>query len=185
MKDALMAIAGRRSLRKFGPGQIADADLQAIIEAGLQAPSGHNDQSWYFAVVQNENLIKEISDGAKEAMRQIPIPWISELGKNEKYNIFYNAPTAIVVAAKKDAVSPIADVCAAIENMLIAAESFGIGSCWIGFVKFYFTGPDRLKKLGIPEGYEVHYGIVLGHKPDGQIPTPPAKKFERYFNIIK
>jgi nitroreductase len=185
MKDALMAIAGRRSLRKFGPGQIGDADLQAIIEAGLQAPSGHNDQSWFFAVVQNADLIKEISDGAKEAMRQIPIPWISELGKNEKYNIFYNAPTAIVVAAKKDAVSPIADVCAAIENMLIAAESFGLGSCWIGFVKFYFTGPDRLKKLGIPEDYEVHYGIVLGHKPEGQTPTPPAKKFERYFDIIK
>jgi nitroreductase len=79
------------------------------------------------------------------------------------------------VAAKKGAVSPLADVRAAIENMLIAAESLGIGSCWIGFVKFCFTGPDRLKRFGIPEDYEVHYGIVLGLKPDGLSLTPPAK----------
>ncbi len=185
MNDALKAIAGRRSLRKYGPGQVSDAELQAVLEAGLQAPSGHNDQSWFFAVIQNADLIQEISDGAKEAMRQIPIPWIAELGKNEKYNIFYDAPTAVIVAAKKDAVAPLADVCAAIENMLIAAESLGLGSCWIGFAKFYFTGPERMTKLGIPEDYEVHYGVVLGHKPEGLSLTPPAKKFERYFNIIK
>lgn len=185
MNDALKAIAGRRSLRKFKPGQIPDAELQAIIDAGLQAPSGHNDQSWFFAVVQNANLIKEISDGAKEAMTHVPVPWISELGRNEKYNIFYDAPTAVVVAAKKDAVSPLADACAAIENMLIAAESLGLGSCWIGFVKFYFTRPERLKKFGIPDGYEVHYGIALGHKPDDLSLTPPVKKYERYFHIIK
>lgn len=185
MNDALKAIAGRRSLRKFKSGQISDAELQAIIDAGLQAPSGHNDQSWFFAVVQNADLIKEISDGAKEAMTHVPVPRISELGRNEKYNIFYDAPTAIVVAAKKDAVSPLADACAAIENILIAAESLGLGSCWIGFVKFYFTKPERLKKFGIPDDYEVHYGIALGHKPDDLFLTPPVKKYERYFNIIK
>jgi len=118
-------------------------------------------------------------------MTHVPVPWISELGRNEKYNIFYDAPTAIVVAAKKDAVSPLADACAAIENMLIAAESLGLGSCWIGFVKFYFTRSERLKKFGIPDGYEVHYGIALGRKPDDLSLTPPVKKYERYFNIIK
>jgi len=95
MNDALKAIAERRSLRKFKPGQISDAELQAILDAGLQAPSGHNDQTWFFAVVQNTDLIKEISDGAKEAMTHVPVPWISELGRNEEYNIFYDAPTAM------------------------------------------------------------------------------------------
>jgi nitroreductase len=185
MNDALKAIANRRSLRKFKPGQISDSELQAVLDAGLQAPTGHNDQSCFFAVVQNAGLAKEISDGGKEAMRQIPIPWISDLGKNEKFNIFYEAPTVIIVAARKGAVSPIADVCAAIENMLIAAESVGVGSCWIGFAKYYFNGPERLKKLGIPEGYEVEYGVALGHKPDGLSLTRPARKYERYVNIIK
>jgi len=185
MNDVLKAIAGRRSLRRFKAGQITDSELQAIIDAGLQAPSGHNDQSCFFSVVQNADLIKELSDGAKEAMTQIPVTWIAELGRNEKYDIYYEAPTAIIVAAKKDTVSPAADVCAAIQNMLVAAESLGVGSCWIGFAKFYFSGPERTKKLGIPEGYEVHYGVALGYKPDGLALNPPVKKYERYFNIIK
>ncbi len=185
MNDTLKAIAARRSLRKFKPGQITDAELQAVVDAGLQAPTGHNDQSCFFAVVQNLGLIREISDGAKETMTRVPVPWIADLGKNEKYNIFYEAPTAIVVAARQDAVSPLPDACAAIENMLIAAESLGLGACWIGFVKFHFTAPDRLEKLGIPAGYEVHYGVALGYKADGPAPTPPARKHERYFQIIK
>ncbi len=185
MNDALKAIARRRSIRKFKPGQISEAELQSVIDAGLAAPSGHNDQSCWFAVIQNRELGRAISDGGKEAMRMIPIPWIVELGKNSGYNIFYEAPTVIIVAARKDAVSPLADVCAAIENMLIAAESLGLGSCWIGFAKFYFSSEERTRKLGIPEGYEVHYAVSLGYKPDGLELNPPQKKYERYFNIIR
>ncbi len=185
MNDTLKAIAARRSVRRFKPEQIADADLRAVIDAGLAAPSGHNDQSCFFAVVQNRDVAREISEGAKEAMRMVPVPWIAELGKNEKYHIFYEAPTAIVVAARQDAVSPLADVCAAVENMLIAAESLGLGACWIGFAKFFFSGPERLRKLGIPDGYEVHYAIALGHKPDGLDLKPPKKKYENSYVVVK
>ena len=185
MNDVLKAIAGRRSLRRFKPDQIPDADLQAIIDAGLAAPSGHNDQSCFFTVIQNRELAKEISDGSKAEMRKIPVPWIAEAGKNEQYHIFYEAPTIIIVSARKDTVSPAADVCAAIENMLIAAESLGIGSCWIGFAKFYFNRPERAKKCGLPEGYEVHWGISLGYKPEGLSLSPPPRKQERSSHIIR
>jgi nitroreductase len=181
----LKAIAKRRSVRRFKPEQISDPELQAVIDAGLAAPSGHNDQSCFFAVVQSGDVAREISAGAKEAMRRIPVPWIAELGNNAKFNIFHEAPTAIIVAARKDAVSPIADVCAAIENMLIAAESLGLGACWIGFAKFFFSSPDRARKIGIPEGYEVHYAISLGYKPEGLELNPPKKKYESYYIVVK
>ncbi|MCX6559483.1 MAG: nitroreductase [Candidatus Aminicenantes bacterium] len=185
MNEVLRAIRNRRSLRRFKPDPLPEEALKAILEAGLQAPTGHNDQPWFLSVVLDQALLREISDGGKAAMRTIPVPWIAELGKNEKFQMFYGAPAVVFVSARKDAVSPLADVCAAIQNMLLASESLGIGSCWIGFAKFYFTGPDRLAQLGIPESHEVHYGVALGFRPDGLVLNPPDRKFEHFYRIIR
>ena len=73
MNDVLQTIGKRRSIRQFRAEQIKDDELRAILEAGLQAPSGHNDQSWYFTVVQDKRLIDEISDGSKAEMRKAPV----------------------------------------------------------------------------------------------------------------
>jgi len=185
MNETLQTIARRRSLRRFKDGQITDAELRAILEAGLQAPSGHNDQSCFFLAVQDKAVLKDISEGSKAAMKMAPVDWVANAGANENFHIFYNAPTAVIVAARKDAVAPLADACAAIQNMLLAAESLAIGSCWIGFVRFHFQNPEAYSKLGIPEGYEVQYGAALGYKPDGPAANPPARKRESCYRIIK
>ncbi len=185
MNEVLKTIAQRRSVRQFGPGQISDQDLQAILEAGRQAPSGHNDQSCFFSVIQDAQLIKELSDGSKLGMQKSPIPWMVRLGKIEKLHIYHNAPTIIIVAGRKDATTPIPDVAAAIENMLLAATSLGLGSCWIGFTKYYFDSPEKERKLGFPEGYEVEYGVALGNLPEGFRSTPPERKLDKYFHVIK
>jgi nitroreductase len=185
MNDVLKTIAARRSTRQFGPGQITDAELHAILEAGLEAPTGHNDQSCYFVVVQNSERIREISEGSKAEMRKAPLDWIAKIGGNEKFNIFYDAPTVVLVAARKDAVSPVPDACAAIQNMVIAAESLNVGSCWIGFAHFYFSSPERLRSVGIPDGHAVHFAVALGYSPGGAGANRPARKFEKYFHVIK
>jgi nitroreductase len=185
MNETLQTIARRRSVRRFKDAQITDVELQAILEAGLQAPSGHNDQSCFLLAVQNRAVLREVSDGSKAAMRMSPVDWVAAAGANEKFHIFYNAPTAVIVASRKDAVSPLADACAAIQNMLLAAESLSIGSCWIGFVRYHFQNPDACARMGIPEGYEVQYGVVLGYKPDGPAGKPPLRKPESRWRIIK
>ena len=91
MNDVLKAIAGRRSVRQYRRA-IKDAELHAILEAGLQAPSGHNDQSWYFAVVQKREMIDEINEGSKAEMRKSNITWIVDLGKKEKYRHLLQRP---------------------------------------------------------------------------------------------
>ncbi|HNX97502.1 MAG TPA: nitroreductase family protein, partial [Candidatus Aminicenantes bacterium] len=181
----LQTIARRCSVRQFEPRQIGDEELAAILEAGLQAPSGHDDQSWYFVAVQNRQRIDELSEGTKAGMRLAPVDWITNLGKAEKYHIFYQAPAVILVATRKDAVSPVADACAAIENMLLAAESLGVGSCWMGFVAFYFTDDESHRRFDIPDGYQVHYAVALGYKPEGLSLTPPQRKREKYYHVIK
>lgn len=185
MNEVLKVIARRRSVRGFKAEQIKEEELNAILESGLQAPSGHNEQSCYFVAIQDKPLIEELNEGCKQGMRRASVDWIAELGRNEKYHIFYNAPTVVLVAARRDAISPVPDVSAAIENMLIAAESLGIASCWMGFARFYFTGAEQCRKFGIPEGYEVHYGVALGYKPEKLKLNPPQRKRDKSYHVIR
>ncbi len=184
MNEVLRTIARRRSTRRFKSDQIEPEELEAILAAGLQAPTAHNDQSCYFVVVQDSRLIEELSDGSKREMQKTPVDWIAAAGRAEGYNIYYGAPTVIIVATRRDAVAPEADASAAIENMMLAAESLGIGSCWIGFAKFHFARPESGRRLEVPEGYEVRYGLSLGYRPEGVAPQPPARKHEKYYHIL-
>ena len=127
-------------------------------------PTGHNHQPWHFTIIQNKDLIREINDGAKKVMQTMEIEWISKLGAMEDFNIFHRAPTVLIVSGRKDATTPLVDCAAAVEGLLLAAESMDIGSCWIGFARFFFVNPDNMKKLEIPEDYEVHFGVALGYK---------------------
>ena len=164
MNQVLETIKSRRSVRKYRNEQIKDEELDQIMEAAIYAPSGHNDQSWHFTIIQDHQLINEISEGAKAVMRTMDVEWIAKMGAMEDLNIFHRAPTVIIVSGNKDAVTPLVDCAAAVQNMLLAAESLDIGSCWIGFTKFYFTNQERIEKFAIPDGYEVHFGLALGYK---------------------
>lgn len=164
MNNVLKTIKSRRSVRQYQEKQIKDEELDQILDAAIYAPSGHNEQSWHFTIIQNQDLITEISDGSKEVMKQMDMEWIAQMGAMEEFNIFHRAPTAIIVSGRKDAITPETDCAAAIQNMLLAAESLDIGSCWIGFAKFFFMNPKNVEKFKIPEGYEVHFGVSLGYK---------------------
>jgi len=164
MNQTIEIIKNRRSVREYLPEQIKDDELQNILEAAIYAPTAHNDQPWHFTIIQNKDLINEINNTAKTVMRESEIEWISQVGSNEDFHIFYGAPTAVIVSGKKNTANPLVDCAAAVENMLIAAESMKIGSCWIGFARFSFTKPENLKKFEIPEDYEVYFGVALGYK---------------------
>lgn len=164
MNEVLKAIKNRRSVRSYLPEQIKQEDLELIIEAGIYAPTAHNDQPWHFTIIQNKETIRYISDKSKELMVKSETEWMRNMGSNPKIDLTYNAPTLIIVSGKKDALAPKIDCSAAIENMLIAAESLNIGSVWLGLVTFFLKLEAEVKKLGIPEGYEPYYGVALGYK---------------------
>lgn len=163
MNLVLETIKNRRSVRKYKEEQIKEDELQLILEAGMYAPSACNQQPWHFTVIQNKELIAQMSDKAKNLMKTYTDEWIVNLGNNEHFDLHYGAPTVIVISGKKDCYEPITDSSAAIQNMLLAAESLGIGSCWIGLSKFYFM-QEEASKLNIPDGYEPYFTISLGYK---------------------
>lgn len=176
MNQVLDTIKKRRSVRKYQSKQVKDEELETIIEAGIYAPTAHNDQPWHFTVIQNQELIESMNHESKELMKISDVDWMANMGKNDKLNIFYHSPTVVVVSGKKDAVSPLVDCCAAIENMLLAAESMDIGTCWIGLARFFFETPENVEKLNIPEGYEPYYAVSIGYKEFSDVKGPERNK---------
>ncbi len=174
MNKVLETIKNRRSIRKYLPEQVKEEELQAILEAGAYAPSAHNEQSWHFTVIRNKDLLDRISAKAKEVMAAQGEDWVKTMGSNKDFHLFYHAPSVLVVSMRKAALSPLVDCSAAIENMLLAAESLDIGSCWIGLARYYFTLKDELPRLKIPAGYEPCYAVTLGYKDQR-----PAKALPR------
>lgn len=183
MNKVLETIKIRRSIRKYHSEQIKDEEIDMILESARYAPSGHNDQPWYFTVIQNKELIDEMSAESKKLMAESTVDWMVSMGRAEHLHLFYNAPTVIVISGKKGTVSPFADCCAAIQNMLIAAESLDIGSCWIGLVKFFFENPENVAKFNLPEDYEPYYAVCLGYKGSKNNIAPERNK--NVVNYIK
>lgn len=184
MNETLKTIKNRRTIRAYDDKQIKQEELDLILEAGFYAPTGHNDQPWHFTVIQNKEKILDVNNKSKALMTESSIDWIRKIGQNPDSSITYNAPTLIIVSGRKDAISPKVDCCAAIMNMLLAAESLNIGSAWLGLVAFYFSLKEEVKALGITEEYEPYYGIVFGYKVESKTQTAPQRN-RNVVNYIK
>lgn len=168
MNAVLNTIKGRRTTRKFTSQPVSRDQMEVVIEAGLFAPSGHNKQPWHFTVVNNQELMNEMNDAVKNLAKASADPMIQRMAQNEQFHIFYNAPAMVVVSGSAEmGVTMREDCAAAAQNMLLAAESIGLGACWNGMVSFLFNSPmasEYAQKLQLPEGFAPLYAIVLGEK---------------------
>jgi len=179
MNSVIETIKKRRTTRTFKSEQLKDEELEMIIDAGVWAPSGHNMQPWHFTVLQNREIMDELNRDSKKAALNFHMEDLKKMAENEKFHVFYNAPTVIIVSYNKSALTPIQDISAATQNMLLAAESLGIGGCWNGFVSLAFSNEEAAekysKKLNIPEGYAVNHAVALGY-PNTVVLRGPERK---------
>ncbi len=175
MNDVFKTIKERRSVRAYTSQQLRPEDLDLILEAGRYAPTAHNEQPWHFTVVQNKELLDEISRKAKEVMATSDNDWLRDTGKSPTFHVTYEAPTVIFVSAKKDAMAQETDCSAAIENMLLEAKSLGIGSVWVGLLWNYLQLEEAPVRLQLPEGYEPVYGVAFGYASGEALPAPERK----------
>jgi len=186
LNETLRNIQKRRSHRAFSPKQITEEELKTILQAGLYAPSAHNEQSWHFTVVQRQDILNRLSDDFIEVAKNSDDESLKQFATYENFQIFYNAPTVIVVSGDQKAIIPQVDCAAATENMLIAAESIGIGSCWIGLA-YWVLNSDKedyyKKELGIPEGFKCYHAVSFGYKMT-ETANIPERKLDKV-NYIK
>jgi nitroreductase len=131
----------------------------------MYAPSGANQQSALFVVIQDKETLKKLS-----AMNA------AVLGKD--FDPYYGAPTVILVFADKSKISPVEDASLALGNMFNAAASLGIGSCWVHRTKEMFEtdeGKYLLSKWGITGDYIGVGSCILGY-PDCKHPKAAPRK---------
>jgi len=177
MNKTFKVIRNRRSIRNFMDEQIKKEELDAILEAGLYAPSGMNSQDWHFTVIQNRKMIDIVNEWILLEVKKINDSRLNDAVAQGKF--FRNAPTVIIVSSDSKDPFGIVNAAAATENIMLAAESLGMGSCWIGFARYLSTSEcfsEYAKQLHIPNGYAISNGITLGYKATETPPAPERKK---------
>lgn len=202
----------RHSVRKFKDIPVPREDIEKIIEAGINAPSGKNSQNWHFVIVSSKDRIEGIAQTI-EKKNALLCDSISDdvertrFSKFKKFSTFFrNAPVLILVYAtdysvtgldimKGAGVSPeemealikpdpgIQNIGAAMENMLLAAATLGYGTCWM--TSQNYASKEITEYLGFSkEGYFLAAITPLGI-PDIEPKSPPRKSIVEVSTFIE
>lgn len=166
MNEILNNIKTRRSIKKYKSQAVPQELLDVITEAGTYAPSGLNKQSPVIIQVTDKATRDKLSKLNAEIA-----------GMPENFDPFYNAPVVLIVLANKSVPTYVYDGSLVMENMMLAAHSLGLGSCWIHRAKETFEteeGKLLLKNLGIEDEYEGIANCIIGY-PDAQPNVRPRK----------
>jgi nitroreductase len=150
MNSTLETIAKRRSIRKYKSDPIPPQDLNLILEAARQAPTGNNTQNWQMIVVQDPDMRRKTAAASGNQM------WIADA-----------AAILCVVTPPGDGAINATIV---LDHAILAAASLGYGTCWIGIEQ-----SEAVKQvLGIPHAYGIWCLTPVG--VPAETPTAPARK---------
>ncbi|MGL5540540.1 MAG: nitroreductase family protein [Erysipelotrichaceae bacterium] len=152
MNQVLETIMSRRSCRHFTNERVEEEKIELILQAGLSAPSAMNRQSWHFFVLRNKALQHELAH-------------LVEVVLNRPDYHFYNADTLILVSNESDNPHAVADCACAMENMMLAAHSQGVGSVWINQLKGCNQNQSVrafLQRIGVRDSHNIYAVCALG-----------------------
>ncbi len=164
MNETLKTLCERRSVRRYTEKQIDDETLFEILKAGEYAPSGMNRQSTVMVVIQDEDtleILRKLNSGAKPVQN----------GSDP----FYGAPTVVAVLADKRVLTCVEDGSLVIGNLMNAAHSLGVASCWIHRARETFEsdeGKKLLDKWGLDDNYIGVGNCILGYAEESPAPSP-------------
>ena len=195
MPDIFETIMHRRSIRRYEPKQIEEAALQQIIQAGLYAPSAGGRQGVIFAVCQDKEVNERLGKIKRANSRLRMATEMSFVSREQPSiaddpkltNAFYDAPTVIILFAPKNFLFSVDDCAVAAENMMLAADALGIGSCYIGQGWTAFDDPygqEILRQWNIPTDHYAVMQLLLGYPREGdKHPTPKSRKEGRVIRM--
>jgi nitroreductase len=194
MNDIINNMIERRSIRKYKTGQITEAELEAILQAGIYAPSAGSRQSAIIVVCQNAEInavLGKINKAAFKGRMSTETAYISKEQPSIADNAaiqsgFYNAPTVLTLFAPKNFLYSVADCYVAAQNIMLAAHSLGVGSCMVARAEDTFSselGQRLQKEWGIDETYEAKIHVTSGYPADSKQPQAKPRKDGRIIRV--
>jgi len=188
-------IQDRRSVREYTAEPVSDQDLDRILEAARQAPSGENAQPWRFVIVRDPDTRRKLGALAGGGSgRRFTAEFVTKkmqerfaglqddakkraafekLTSGQVSAFLADAPLSIVVCGKKDVWDLPYDTSAAIENILLMVTALGLGACWVIAPCIDIRDEERIKALlGVPEEIKVVSIISIGHPTRPHRPRP-------------
>ncbi|MEW6355113.1 MAG: nitroreductase [Planctomycetota bacterium] len=190
--NVIEAIKTRRSIKgNFLDKPVEREKIEQVIEAGLWAPSGQNQQPCRFIVVTEPGLLAEIEaemfriGETIKKLRPIVGLFKKELSgekgkraiKSVRPHAFHGAPGLILIGAMRDSSSTYFKDCSlAAQNMMLAAHELGLGTCCMGWVGAINQSKALKAKLDIPKGFEICQGITIGYYDSDKTPKAPPRK---------
>lgn len=165
------AIMARRSVRQYTDQPVSRELLMKIAECGVNAPNAMNKQEWEVRIIDNPQYLNEVTE-----LMKVDMPFFVKTDDPKFKNGFRNATAVFAIACPDEPNNmPLINVGLMGENICLAAQDLGLGTCVIaGPSVFISTNPKAkpyLDKLGFSEGYKLRYMIAVGY-PDE---TPEAK----------
>lgn len=179
MSSIIDGIIERRSIRKFRPEGVSRDLLELLVKAATFAPSAMNTQLWHFTVIENKEKIDRLTETLRSAATHESVPdFLSKMVAKPTYTVNYGAPVLIVISGDRSRSTTINDCTLAAGNIMLAAHSLGLGSCWINQLNVVCDVPafrKALTELGVPEAYAVYASVCVGH-PEGPLPQPAERR---------
>jgi nitroreductase len=168
MNEILKAIAERYSCRDFKSEPLEDAQIGALVEAALAAPSAMNLQPWHIIVVTDKALIEEMDAAAMEFVKK-DAEWYKRM-MDRGGKIFYDAPCMIFIA-KDESEAATLDCGIVSQNIALAAHSMGLGSVICGMARYPLCENNGfVERLKFPDGYSFGMSVCVGKIKSGKIP---------------
>jgi nitroreductase len=191
----LKVIQDRRSIREYSPDPVSDSDIDMILEAARQAPSGENAQPWRFIVVKDAATRKKLGAIAGGGSgRRFTAEFVTKKMQERFSNLedeakkkaafekltsgqvsafLADAPVDLIIVGKKDVWDLPFDTSAAIENILLMVTALNLGACWVIAPCIDIRDEERIKELlAIPEGFKAISILSIGHPTRPHRPRP-------------
>ena len=168
VNPVLSNMMARRSIRKYLDKPVEHEKLEVIVKCGINAPSGMNRQPWIVRVVEDQKLIADVTEVYKQENAE-------QVARDKDFkNMFRNAPNLICVCTPANGGGEL-DAGLLGENMMLAAQAMGLGTCCLGGPVRFLLSNEKCKffldRLDIPAEYKLNYILAIGY-PDEQ---PDAK----------
>jgi nitroreductase len=181
-------LKNRRAIRDFQAKDVPLEVVKEILKESCLAPSASNGQPCQFIIINNKQMMKKLSDESKKNLLQdfaetnnsVNSNYVDIL-KDEKFNVFYNAPCLICVVGSVNVRYLDVDCALAASYIMFSAAQRGLGTCWIA-LGAQIRDPKIKAEIGIPDDCQIVAPIIIGYPKE--IPVASERHAPQILKIV-